>query len=716
MLILLLMLFGLGFQATPPTTAPEVVTETWENGKPKSSHEVVRSAEGVAVLHGKCTTYHKNGQLESEGEYAQGKRTGKWMFRWPNGKKQEYGSFEQDKRVGAWMRHDEKGWLCEEGKYVDGARDGPWKFYVDSKKTLDPLRSGEYTHSRFPVGASGVTWEGRSFNGLKTGTWIARRADGTTMFVGDYTEGSPRGPWSFFHADGSFDPEFLSTLIDEKGARLPLKEAPEAHKLLASTSMQAARAPLPDPRLDAWLAAADSTRSELRRALLAAPLDTFGAATARLLVLDPADERQSATALRILDELIAPILGARVEWSSHSLEARRKLCKRLYALYEVAGTQELPDPCAFDPALHWIEVPLDETPFAHPPDIGGFDEGRYGGRAGGSRNSQRSGSADTEAALDSALTWIAAQQSADGSWSPEQHAGDERTRVGVTSQCLMALIGGGSSLRAGAQSAQVRSGIGWLVLRQDPSSGFFDAGAAPELYQHVLALQALSEAALHTPVPVLRQALDRGLHALAKRRLEDGSWPHCEQDTLGDAITTAHCLQALALVRQAGAEVDAAWIAAASSWLAVRVDPGTGLVRTQKGGHGRQLAPDGEAVASAMTLLARYFNGQHADSQTAKDALVRLLGPVAANPNDVGAEMWNWGSYALYQAGGPAWTSWDKAMKLRVTAGQEREGPLAGSWTPTPLDGAAGGRLYATALRALCLEVYFRFLRVRIKS
>jgi hypothetical protein len=41
---------------------------------------------------------------------------------------------------------------------------------------------------------------------------------------------------------------------------------------------------------------------------------------------------------------------------------------------------------------------------------------------------------------------------------------------------------------------------------------------------------------------------------------------------------------------------------------------------------------------------------------------------------------------------------------------QRKEGELAGSWDPTTVWGGYGGRVYSTAMAALCLEVYYRYL------
>jgi hypothetical protein len=52
------------------------------------------------------------------------------------------------------------------------------------------------------------------------------------------------------------------------------------------------------------------------------------------------------------------------------------------------------------------------------------------------------------------------------------------------------------------------------------------------------------------------------------------------------------------------------------------------------------------------------------------------------------------------------------AMKAAVVDSQRKDGDERGSWDPQ-VDpwGFSGGRVYSTALMALCLEVYFRYSR-----
>ena len=71
---------------------------------------------------------------------------------------------------------------------------------------------------------------------------------------------------------------------------------------------------------------------------------------------------------------------------------------------------------------------------------------------------------------------------------------------------------------------------------------------------------------------------------------------------------------------------------------------------------------------------------------------------------------WHFGSLALYQVGGDAWKTWNAALQTRLLEAQESRGAQAGSWPPDTVWGGYGGRVYSTALAALCLEVYYRYL------
>ena len=76
---------------------------------------------------------------------------------------------------------------------------------------------------------------------------------------------------------------------------------------------------------------------------------------------------------------------------------------------------------------------------------------------------------------------------------------------------------------------------------------------------------------------------------------------------------------------------------------------------------------------------------------------------------------WYYGTLAMFQVGGEPWKKWNAAMKSAVVDSQRSDGDYCGyrgSWDPIDPWGNEGGRVYATATMAMCLEVYYRYDRV----
>src|SRR5690606_12848458 len=58
---------------------------------------------------------------------------------------------------------------------------------------------------------------------------------------------------------------------------------------------------------------------------------------------------------------------------------------------------------------------------------------------------------------------------------------------------------------------------------------------------------------------------------------------------------------------------------------------------------------------------------------------------------------------------GAAWRTWNERLKETLIAHQVSDGTNRGSWSPNSVWGGYGGRVYTTAMAAMCLEVYYRF-------
>jgi hypothetical protein len=94
--------------------------------------------------------------------------------------------------------------------------------------------------------------------------------------------------------------------------------------------------------------------------------------------------------------------------------------------------------------------------------------------------------------------------------------------------------------------------------------------------------------------------------------------------------------------------------------------------------------------------------------------------------NKIDYYYWYYASLALFQVGGSIWQTWEKSM-VKVLLDYQRgwhpkdqEKGLGtkelldehGSWDAVDAWSAAGGRVYATAINCLTLEVYYRYQRL----
>jgi hypothetical protein len=121
---------------------------------------------------------------------------------------------------------------------------------------------------------------------------------------------------------------------------------------------------------------------------------------------------------------------------------------------------------------------------------------------------------------------------------------------------------------------------------------------------------------------------------------------------------------------------------------------------------------------TAVGVLARVFLGENPKmSRPVRDgaALCARALPTWADDGSIDMYYWYYGTLAMFQVGGDPWAKWNVAMKRAIVDRQRVDGDYSlckGSWDPVDPWGADGGRVYSTALLAMCLEVYYRYGRV----
>jgi len=348
---------------------------------------------------------------------------------------------------------------------------------------------------------------------------------------------------------------------------------------------------------------------------------------------------------------------------------------------------------------------------------GGF-EGR--GAAGRARLVRRGGgTTQSELAVEQSLNWLARHQHRDGYWSFDHRDGECQGQCdqpgnlltgvkGATGLALLPFLGAGHTPRQGKHERVVRRGIDALVAMIEPTpqgGSLFDGG---EMYSHGIASMALCEAYAMTGDRSLRAPAQAALAFICNAQdPKGGGWRYHPRQP-GDTSVMGWQIGALKSGYLAELEVPPLVPERAAYFLdSVQLDGGEAYAYTQKELKFRP-------ATTAIGLLCRMYLGAERDHPVLQRGVERLaeLGPLK---NDAYFNYYATQVLFQYTSGkGEVWDKWNKAMREMLISTRATEGHPQGSWVPLEGDHgkAKGGRLYATALNCMTLEVYYRLLPI----
>jgi hypothetical protein len=351
-------------------------------------------------------------------------------------------------------------------------------------------------------------------------------------------------------------------------------------------------------------------------------------------------------------------------------------------------------------------------------------------------------SGDSARAVDLALDWLARYQTPEeGYWdadaffenqpeSPADGLGYPLYDPGVTGLALLAYLGAGHTHHSGKYQKTISDAIKYLKRIQDPE-GCFGTQTGHFMYSHAIATLALCEAYGMTSSPLIRRSAERGIAFLLKAQNPDpgGSgklaWRYTIQPGDNDTSVTTWAVMALKSAKSAGLHVDVQEaLEGARRWIDRMTDPRTGRVGYIQKGVSPVRSPGreekwprsrSEAITSAG-ILCRIFMGEDPATSDPIQAGARLLLdrlPVwDVKRGSVDPYYWYYGTLAMFQVGGDAWKKWHAALTRAILDSQRTEGPHRGSWDAAGPWGPDGGRVYTTAVLAMCLEVCSRYAKV----
>jgi hypothetical protein len=376
--------------------------------------------------------------------------------------------------------------------------------------------------------------------------------------------------------------------------------------------------------------------------------------------------------------------------------------------------------------------------------IGNGATGGQGPGGSGRHGGFKASSKPTKITLLSALEWLAKHQDVDddGKWDADDFMkhdpADDRCDgpggalydPGVTGLALLAFLGAGFTDRGtnatNPFARNVRGGLRYLMTVQDEEGVFGSRASHAFMYNHAIATLAMCEAYWMTRNPRYRKPAQDGLSFIAAARNPYLAWRYEPRGGDNDTSVTAWCVMALKSGKFADLDVDPDALRGARLWVDKVTDVSFGQVGyTAMGGpparpEGKQdrFPADKSQAMTAAGMLSRVFLGE--DPRTSdmirKGARLCLEKPPVWRPDDGSIDMYYWyyGTLAMFQVGGPAWRDWNVALEKAVIATQHGKGSgrREGSWDPIGAWGDDGGRVYATAVMAMCLEVHYRYDKV----
>jgi len=371
----------------------------------------------------------------------------------------------------------------------------------------------------------------------------------------------------------------------------------------------------------------------------------------------------------------------------------------------------------------------------------GSGSGSFGQRGAGGRKQlvmRHGGNKDTENAVEKGLAYLARTQNENGSWNDHRpgEAANGAYDIAVTGLATMAFLGAGHTPKLGKYRETVAKAVDFLIKQQNPDGYIGGCG-----YPHAIGGMALAEAAGMTKDPKITEAAQKAVdwsiekhQCRGEGQYDRSGWGYAVRERPTTSVTAWFTMQ-LKSAKTAGLKVDPAGFEGALRFLdkvTKTEDKGVDAYGAKilnvtsfympgeqfYSGSGLRSIDCHKRRMNATNLLIRQFVGGIKKEDPLFQGLVRST-VEGGMPDWTNKDAYHWyyGTMVMFQTGGDAWQKWNEAMKKTLVPNQEHTNPPNqgddGSWSAsTDENYRHGSRVYMTANSVLCLEVYYRYLRM----
>ncbi len=322
------------------------------------------------------------------------------------------------------------------------------------------------------------------------------------------------------------------------------------------------------------------------------------------------------------------------------------------------------------------------------------------GRIGPQRSvnlAKHGGSAATERAVMAALRWLKANQKPDGSW--DCHGSNEAG----TALALLAFFGHGETVDSAEFGVTVQKGLEYLVGKVQDTGN-----VTGNMYAQGIVTFALAEGYAMSGSPALKAPLERATKfilnsqkAQKEKAMHVGGWRYSPNDPTSDLSVSGWQVMAIKSAANAGVEIPTGVFEKAMKYVwAMYGKPGFGYD-----------TPSAAPTMTAVGCLCAQFLGQ-GDDERVETALKWLRDQPMEWETIGGFALYYmyYATQAMFQGGEQFWPKWNTQMREMLIKNQQSDG----HWEPPPksseIQHLQKAPVYSTALGALMLETYYRFL------
>lgn len=336
--------------------------------------------------------------------------------------------------------------------------------------------------------------------------------------------------------------------------------------------------------------------------------------------------------------------------------------------------------------------------------------------------------------VDEALNWLMRHQNKKDFWECKDYVKncpfDKRDNtaeikedydIAVTGLALLAFLGAGhthiqnqktdlsdgkSGLPPGEQyRITVERGLKWLLSIQNPDGSFRNQRHQEKkenMFEQAMAILAISEAHGMTGDPQLKYAAERALAFVSHAKNPDKGWRYTPLCGDNDTSVTGWQVFALKSGKVGGLNIKRNDLVDASRWLDDMTNGESGKVGYAKKG-------EGSTTITSIGIICRMLLGWRNDSPLLKKGAEIVISDKSYLGETANFYHIYQSTLAMFQMGGKYWEEWNSTMTNYLNETQVKEGCEQGSWSAAK-DIWCKSRVYSTALGALSLEVYYRYL------